>query len=115
MFYFGQIVLGLARDLALFPLWWYTRGFLELAKTVNSFWADSLRGLNLVVWLKNIFVPMYGQRDLTGILISIGMRIVQIIFRSLWFAILLVLGVAVMLAWLALPLVILWQLIWQLT
>jgi hypothetical protein len=115
LFYFGEIVFGLARDLIFFPVWWYTRGFVELAKWIGSFWADSLKGLNLAVWLKNIFVPMYGQRDFAGIAISIFMRIVQIILRSIGFACLLLLGFAVMLLWLALPVLILWQIIFQLS
>lgn len=35
------------------------------------------------VWIKNIFVPMFGQRDWQSRLISVCMRLVQIIGRTL--------------------------------
>lgn len=35
------------------------------------------------VWIKNIFVPMFGQHDWQSRLISVFMRLVQIIGRSL--------------------------------
>jgi hypothetical protein len=115
LFYFGQICLDLVRDLVFFPIWWYTQGLMELLKKVTGFWSDSLKGLNLLVWLKNILVPMYGQRDVAGVLISIGMRIVQIIFRGLGFLILLILGTAIIVLWLILPFLIVWQIIFQLS
>jgi len=115
VFYATKILADLARDLIFFPVWWYTKGFFELATKISVFWSDSLKGLNLLVWLKNIFVPMYGQRDLTGILVSIFMRIVQIILRSIGFACLLLLGLFVILLWLVAPLIILWQIIFQLS
>jgi hypothetical protein len=45
--------------------------------------AATFASLSLGVWLKNIFVPMYGQRDWESRLISVFMRSVQIVFRSL--------------------------------
>lgn len=42
------------------------------------------RMLNIAVWIKNIFVPMFGQRDWQSRLISIFMRTVQIIGRGIF-------------------------------
>ena len=39
--------------------------------------------LALGVWIKNIFVPMFGQRDWQSRLISVFMRIVNIVGRSI--------------------------------
>lgn len=114
LFYATQILAGLARDLLLFPLWWYTKGLVETSQRITTFWAQSLKALNLLVWMKNIFVPMYGQRDLTGILVSIMMRIVQIILRSIGFAFLLIAGVIALLLWITAPVLIAWQIIYQL-
>lgn len=113
LFYLGQIIAGLAYDVLWFPLWWYSRGWWELVRKVLGWLADSLKGLNLAVWLKNLFVPMYGQRDLVGILISVFMRLVQIVFRGLWFLVLAVVGLFLVILWPALPLVIIWQLVLQ--
>lgn len=113
LFYATQILAGLVRDLLLFPAWWYTRGLLETAERIMTFWAHSLKALNLLVWMKNIFVPMYGQRDFTGVLVSIFMRIVQIILRSIGFIFLLIVGVVAMLLWILAPVLIAWQIIYQ--
>lgn len=115
LFYFSQIIFGLVKDFVFLPVWWYSRGLFELVGKIGDFWLDSLKGLNLVVWIKNIFVPMYGQRDFAGVLISVFMRIIQIIFRGIGFIFLLVFGLAVILIWLALPILILWQIVFQLS
>ena len=47
------------------------------------------------VWIKNIFVPMFGQNDWQSRLISIFMRSVQIVGRSIG---LVIIAVAVALA-----------------
>lgn len=113
LFYATQILAGLVRDLLLFPVWWYTRGLFETLDKITAFWANSLKALNLTVWIKNIFVPMYGQRDFAGVMISVGMRIIQIILRAIGFAFLLVAGVAALLLWILAPLLIAWQIIYQ--
>lgn len=64
-----------------FPFWWYTEGFLEAMR-----WC--MRGLRyrwdsagLALWMKNFFVPMYGQYDIAGRLVSVVMRFVVLIGR----------------------------------
>lgn len=115
LFYCGQIIAGLVGDLLRFPLWWYGKGWWELACRVVGWWSASLRGLNLIVWLKNLFVPMYGQNDWAGIFISFFVRLAQIIVRGLWFACLLVFGAVFLMTWLLLPLLAVWQIIFQLS
>jgi hypothetical protein len=41
------------------------------------------RAYAFVIWIKNFFVPMYGQYDWTGRLVSIFMRIVVLIGRGI--------------------------------
>ena len=76
-------------DIFYFPLWWYSGGLkhaflwcIDVLKSGNNTLAPGL-------WLKNIAVPMYGQYDWQGRLISFFMRLVQVIFRGLalmvWF------------------------------
>ena len=78
------------------PLWWYTRGlWRQMRGTVGSL-AKQQRDLAIAVWLKNLFVPMYGQYDITGRIISFFMRLAQIVGR----AIVLVIWVALLLMWL---------------
>jgi hypothetical protein len=70
-------------DLVMFPIWWYSKGLLLMLRAS----AHTLRGyaqyLAIGVWIKNLFVPMFGQRDWQSRLISIFMRSVQIAGRSL--------------------------------
>lgn len=90
-----RIAIDFCLHLIYFPVWWYTggmkRAFLgtwNLLRMVNSYLAPGL-------WLKNIFVPMFGQRDWQGRLVSFFMRLVNVIFRFLglfvWFWIVLLL------------------------
>ena len=58
---------------------------------------------------------MYGQRDLAGWLISFFIRLAQIIFRSLWFGLMLLVSLLAIIVWLLAPLMIIYQIIWQLT
>lgn len=70
-------------DVLFFPVWWYTSG---LRRVIVSLW-HALQDANLRLapglWLKHIFTPMFGQTDIEGRLMSIFMRIVNIIGRSI--------------------------------
>jgi hypothetical protein len=64
------------------PIFWYTRGLADAGRWCINFWTDGWNRFGLGVWLKNLFVPMYGQSDTTGRLISFFMRLVEIVARS---------------------------------
>lgn len=97
---FGEVakyvgVLGL-RDVLLFPLWWYTKG---IVYTTQKLWYSARKQAARVavgLWVKNLFVPMYGQYDWQGRVISFFVRLFQIIGRSLayvaWVGVLVFLG-----------------------
>lgn len=108
------LVLSL-KDIVFFPVWWYTRGFLNLLLGLRDFLVDSEKSLAFFVWVKNIFTPMYGQRDIQGFFISVFIRVIQIIFRGISLFLLLILSILVILIWLALPVFILYQIFWQLS
>jgi len=92
------------RDIVYFPLWWYISGLRRTALGVWNFWVRKQKALGLFIWLKNIFTPMYGQRDFFGKLISFVMRLVQIIFRGVLMLVYFIFGAAVIVFWiLALP------------
>lgn len=44
---------------------------------------NQARNLGLTIWIKNLFVPMYGTADMTGKLISFFLRVVIITARSI--------------------------------
>ncbi|MBT5808357.1 hypothetical protein HOI18_03745 [Candidatus Uhrbacteria bacterium] len=71
------------KQLVLLPVWWYTSGLkLVFYSTLHSMKNASVF-FGLGVWVKNLFVPMYGETTLTGRVISFGVRFVMIIFRGI--------------------------------
>jgi len=90
-------------ELLYFPLWWYSRGLRRAAR----WWFFSMRSVNvrlgLTIWLKNIAVPMYGQYDWQGRLISFFMRFVMIVFKLIGFVILSAINTMIALLWIITP------------
>lgn len=95
-----------AWNIIFFPLWWYSLGFLRHVSKIWTLWREEERSLGLSVWVKNWFVPMYGQRDIAGRVISFFIRTVQIIARSLVLLFWIIIGLGIIIAWLALPVLI---------
>lgn len=78
-------------------------GLVKFISYLRGFLSYRQKSLGLGVWIKNIFVPMYGQRDWQGVLISIFIRIMQIVFRSIAMTIWLVVAIAMLILWLTFP------------
>ena len=93
-------------DLLYFPLWWYSTG-----AYVSFKWCLQLVGMGSGhfapgLWLANIFVPMYGQYDWEGRIISFFMRLVQVLARSFMLFVWILVCLVLFLIWLALPLLV---------
>lgn len=93
-------------DIIYFPIWWYTRGLAIFFKKCF----DLIRFANMIfvpgLWLKNIFVPMFGQYDIQGRLVSVFMRVVNIIGRSIALFLWSFFVFIVFLIWITLPIFI---------
>jgi hypothetical protein len=113
--YGAKIAGELGRDVLMFPVWWYTRGLLQLFASLLLFLKNREKSLALFIWIKNVFRPMYGQTDWQGKLISIGMRIIQIIFRSLVMLFWLLITALILIFWVSLPLIVIYEIFFQLT
>lgn len=100
----AQVLSRFLGSIIFFPIWWYSLGFIRFVSRIVSFWSNEQRSLGFSVWLKNIFVPMYGQNDFAGRTISFFIRLVQIIVRGIALLFWIMIGLVLMLAWLALPL-----------
>ncbi len=89
-----------------FPLWWYGRGvkfiFLQ-AHTMIRFGSDLF---SPALWWRYLFVPMYGQYNWQGRVISFIMRFVQGVVRGFLFILYVVVIGGIVVAWFVLPLVI---------
>jgi hypothetical protein len=103
-----RLALQFVLDIILFPVWWYTGG---LRRVLVGLW-HSLQDTNISLapglWLKNIFTPMFGQNDIEGRLMSVFMRIMNIIVRSIMLYIWMMILVVGLLLWLAIPLVLIY-------
>lgn len=112
--YGASVLVQIVWEFLYFPIWWYTVGFFRFGRQIINFWRRRQASLGLVVWIKNIFVPMYGQSDFAGRAISFVIRVIQIIYRGLAMLVLLLLGLLAAVLWLALPLLLLAAIIMQL-
>ncbi|RMD58738.1 hypothetical protein D6821_02845 [Candidatus Parcubacteria bacterium] len=107
--YSSQLIKETIGSFLFFPSWWYTVGLWQVINGLQNFLAEQEKALALRVWIKNIFRPMYGQRDWQGIAISIVMRIIQIILRSIVMALWTALALVLLGVWIILPLLIFYQ------
>ena len=101
--YTGKILATIVWDFLYFPLWWYSAGLLKTARGVLNFYRGQEASLGFLVWAQNLFVPMYGQNDMAGRLVSFFIRLVQIIYRGLAMLIFIILGLAFFIFYLILP------------
>jgi len=88
-------------------------GLLMIIQKNVIFIQDRQKSLSVLIWLKNIFKPMYGQTDLQGRLISFMVRVVQIIFRTIFLLFYIVVSFLVILLWIILPFLIFYEIIYQ--
>jgi len=91
-------------DFFYWPIWWYSKGIKKSTIFFVRKFLEQENFLGVRIWLKNIFVPMFGQYDWQGRVVSFIMRVVNVIARSIllvfWTVILLILY----LFWLLVPL-----------
>lgn len=90
-------------DVFLFPVWWYTNGLKRVILACGRTVQEANISLAPGIWLKNIFVPMYGQSDWQGRIMSVFMRIVNIIGRGFAFGVFLFFMFGLILLWIAFP------------
>jgi len=110
-FVIQRLLLEAVFDVIYFPVWWYSKGALRAAKWCFNLLKTGNERLAPGLWLQNIFVPMYGQWDWQGRIISFFMRFFQIIIRLavliVWLGVCLVLFIL----WLIFPVIVLYGLI----
>jgi hypothetical protein len=111
--YSGQIIVQLIGEILYFPLWWYSVGFIRLVSLLKNFLRGRAKRIGFGVWVKNIFVPMYGQRDIGSRLISFVMRSIQIVVRGAFLLFLILILLLILVLWLAFPILLLEALSFQ--
>ncbi|PJA46967.1 hypothetical protein CO172_03370 [Candidatus Uhrbacteria bacterium CG_4_9_14_3_um_filter_36_7] len=73
----------LAKSIIIFPFWWFTKGFILTLSSSFIFFKNQAQNLEIHIWIKNLFVPMYGATDIQGKLISFFLRLLIIFVRLL--------------------------------
>jgi len=111
--YGGKIFFDLIKEILYFPLWWYSRGLIQIFIRLKNFLVYKQRMLCIIIWIKNIFRPMYGQYDLPGQIISFFVRLFQIIARSLIFLFWFIICLLALFFWLILPILVIYEIIFQ--
>ncbi len=100
----AQLLFGdLLGSIVWFPIWWYTRGLNRVIHKAADAITYRVRAYSFAIWIRNFFVPMYGQYDWTGRLISIFMRLVVLIGRLIALAVETILYFLGIVAWIFLP------------
>ncbi len=108
---FPRLVLEFLLDIIFFPLWWYTGGIAYAIGAARNLLSSANANLAPFMWLKNLFVPMFGQHDFQGRMVSVIMRFLNFIFRGIALLLSTVLVFALLLAWVLAPLGVVYMLI----
>ncbi len=87
------------------PIWWYTQGLAMVGKWALRSITMYAKSISLGVWIKNLFVPMFGMRDWQSRIISFFVRLFQIVVRSIGVALWIVLVILIMICYVTLPVV----------
>ncbi len=103
---FQKLIIEALVDIFYFPIWWYSFGAVKAAEWCFNLFKEGNLRLAPGIWLANIFVPMFGQYDWQGRLVSFFMRVVQIIFRGAALLVWTLACFTLFVIWLILPLVI---------
>ena len=106
-----RITLDFFWHLVYFPIWWYTLG---LKKALFYCFSLLRTGSDLMaprLWLQNLFVPMFGQSDWQGRIVSVLIRFINVIIRGIGLLIWFLAVILIFLLWLVWPIFILYMLI----
>ncbi|PIS05145.1 MAG: hypothetical protein COT81_02720 [Candidatus Buchananbacteria bacterium CG10_big_fil_rev_8_21_14_0_10_42_9] len=102
------ILRDLIGQILYWPIWWFGPGLLKILTLAMGEINNAAESLSLRIWVKSLFKPMYAQFDLSGRLISFGVRLVVLILRvvilMIWTALILFL----VLIWLIFPIAVLY-------
>ncbi len=98
-----RVLFALVLDALTGPVWWYSAGALHAFRWytdhAKSFWQT----LGVGLWIKNLFVPMFGQFDWQGRIISFFIRLFQIVIRSIGYVLYMIVLSTLFVLWFVAP------------
>lgn len=104
-----RIALEAFLDILYMPVWWYSRGLLYWGKKCLGWFREGNEWLSPGLWLKNILVPMFGQYDWQGRIISFVIRLVEVIARGFALGMWGVVCLVLFLFWIVFPVVVMYE------
>jgi len=105
-----RLIIQLVLDVLYFSVWWYSVGVMRFGVGLGHIFQDVNVYLAPLLWLRNMFVPMFGQTDIQGRLMSIFIRFFNTIFRLIVLLFLAVILLVVFVAWLIFPIFVAYML-----
>lgn len=99
---------------AYFPLWWYGQGVVKLLRMIEAQMLDIARSLNLKILARYLFTPMYGLTDIVSRLISFPVRVAHFLVLTTMALVYSALLLFVLAVWLAAPIIITYNVLYQL-
>lgn len=96
----------LVGDVLYFPLWWYSAGFRQLLVALGHSARSTERYLALGLLARSLFLPMFGQYDREGRIISFFMRLAILFGRSVYMLGLLAIDFLLIIVWMGLPVLV---------
>lgn len=99
-------LIELVGDILYFPLWWYSVGLRQLIMSLAQQVKSSERYLALGLLARSLFLPMFGQYDREGRIISFFMRLIILIGRSIYMLGLLAIDFLLIVVWMGLPVLV---------
>ena len=106
-----RLLLEFLLDIFYYPVWWYTGGLVYMVGAVGRVFSAGNSFLAPGLWLKNLFVPMFGQHDLQGRLVSFIIRLGNFLFRSFGLLLWSVIVLCLIVLWVFVPLFVLYMMI----
>ncbi len=100
---FKFVLKDIVLDILYWPVWWYTAGTVKMFKKMLMFIDQGNSELGVTIWVKNIFVPMFGQYDWQSRIISFFVRLFNVIFRAIVLLFWVIIGLIIFLFWVLLP------------
>ena len=111
MLVYQRLIIRFFLNIFYTPIWWYSKGTIRAFKFCRHLLAVGNKNLVPILWLKNIFVPMFGQNDWQGKIVSFFVRLANVVGRSLALLIWFFIVVLLLLVWLFLPVFVVTMLI----
>lgn len=97
------ILRELVGELLYFPVWWYSYGLASTARTLLNQWLGAVSRLSILIMLRTMGKPMYGDYTRSGKIISFFFRLLILGFKIIQLGLWTVVLVVAMLAWIIGP------------